>query len=90
LHELSIECPVVDIPDRILVSINALELGDSITVDELELPGGAKVLAEGQTVVVQCVAAMEAPEEEEAAPASVEPEVIGRRDTGEEEGEGEG
>lgn len=91
LHELEIRCPVSSIPDRLLVNINALGLGDAITVADLELPDRAEAMAEPHAVVVHCVAPMEQPEEEEEGLAgSAEPEVIGRREGEAGEGEGEG
>jgi large subunit ribosomal protein L25 len=84
IHELSIECEVTAIPDKIHVNINHLKLGDAIKIADLLLPPGVKVDADPEEIVVQCV--MPAAEvEEEAAEGAAEPEVIGRKK--EEEGE---
>jgi large subunit ribosomal protein L25 len=81
LHALEIRCPVASIPDRLLVNVNSLGLGASITVADLELPSGALALADPNDVVVHCVAPLEVPEEEEAVAAgAAEPEVIGRKE----------
>jgi large subunit ribosomal protein L25 len=90
LHTLEIRCPVASIPDRLLVNVNALGLGESITVGDLELPAGAVPVPEPHELVVQCVAPAEVPEEEEVVAAgAAEPEVIGRREGEAEEGERE-
>jgi large subunit ribosomal protein L25 len=84
IHELSIECEVTAIPDKILVNINHLNLEGKITIAELELPAGVKVDADPEEIVVECVVPA-AEVEEEAGEVAAEPEVIGRKK--EEEGE---
>lgn len=85
LHALTIDCPAIQIPDRITVRINALEIGDAIHVSDLEIPPGTNVDVPGDTLVVRVLAPIEevAPEEAEAGVA--EPELVRRR---EEEGGG--
>ena len=81
LHELSIECAAMSIPDKIRVSVNALKLGDSLTVADLNIPEGVKVLTDAETPVVNCHEPVEE-EELEAEPAgAAEPEVIGRAES---------
>jgi large subunit ribosomal protein L25 len=88
LHDLEILCPVRSIPDRLLVNVNSLGLGEAITVSDLELPSGASTTADPNDLVVHCVAPVEVPEEEEVAAAgAAEPEVIGRKEGEAEEGE---
>ena len=41
LHQLRIECPASSIPEKLEVNVNHLNLHDSITVADLELPAGA-------------------------------------------------
>jgi large subunit ribosomal protein L25 len=86
-HEIEIECPVVSIPDKLTLNINALMLGSEIRAKDVPLPEGAKLLIDPETIVVECHEPM-AELEEAAAPAAAEaaePEVIGRK--AEEEGE---
>jgi len=87
LHEIDIECPATAIPKSFEVNINDLDLNDIVRADSLELPDGAKMLIETETIIVQCVEM--APEaeagEEGGAAEHAEPEVIRR----ESEGEGE-
>lgn len=85
LHEIEIECTPDQIPEKIHVLVGKLELGGAIKVQELELPKGARVLANPDDVVVSCALAGAKPEEA-VAPGAAEPEVIGRKAT--EEGEG--
>jgi len=88
VHEVQIECEATAIPEKLYVSVNQLQLGQTITVGQLELPPGIVVFAAPDTVVVECVEAVEEVEEAAAAPAEGEPEVIGRKkEEGEEEEE---
>ena len=69
------------------MNINHLKLEDKVTLAELQIPQGAKLLVEDlEAIVVQCIVPQELPEEGAAAEASPgEPEVIGAKK--EEEGE---
>ena len=95
VHEVELECPVANIPEKLVVTINALQLGESITADKLELPPGARLLLPGdlddpaELVIVHCVEPSAEPEAEEAGlgAEAAEPELIGRKE--EDEGESE-
>ena len=85
-HDVAIECPADKVVEKIEVNINALELGQSITAADLDLPEGATP-KDPSALIVQCVessaaASDEAEAEEGATPA--EPEVIGRKSEDEE------
>lgn len=83
VHDLEIECPAENIPEKLQLNINNLQLGESLTAAALDLPEGATLTLSQDTVIVQCVEPhVEA--EEEAAPEAVEPEVIGRKPSEEE------
>ena len=89
-HEIEIECPAASIPDKIIVSVLELKLNAAIHVSDVKLPEGAKLITHGEDVVVQCVT----PRKEEEAPApgaegatGVEPELIKKEQTDEDEGE---
>ncbi len=86
LHDVEVECEATAIPEKILVNINHLNLGDQITVGQLELPPGVVLQAEADQIVVECTEPVEEVEEAPAEAADVEPEVIGRK---KEEGESE-
>ncbi len=84
VHTIEIECPATGIPESLTLNINNLELGQSLTAADLELPPGAKLLVPEDTVIVSCEEPVEIAEEEEGAVETAEPEVIGRK---EEEGD---
>lgn len=87
IHEVELACPASVIPDRLHVNINHLELDQSITLEGLQLPEGAKILAADlDEIVVECVIPAEMPEEGEGE-AAAEPEVIGAKDKEAEESE---
>jgi large subunit ribosomal protein L25 len=93
LTELKVECKVSEIPDFFSVNITSLGIDESISVSEVAVPAGVKVLDDPEEAIVAVrpkrAAELEVVEEAEAAPEgeSAEPEVIGR---GKEEGEEEG
>lgn len=79
VHEVTIECEVTLIPEKLYANINGLKVGDSLPLSAIELPARAKLLADPETVVVQCVQpAAEEEVAEAAATEGAEPEVIGR------------
>ncbi len=88
IHEIDMECEVTEIPEKLSLSVNSLELGDTITVADLELPASAVVALAPETILVQCVEVAELADEDEGEAAEAEPEVIGRKKEEEEEGKG--
>jgi len=87
LHQVEVECPVTAIPEKILVSIRELKLGDVISAGDIELPQGVTLTSTPDAVVVQCLLPLEQEEPEAAVAGALEPEVIGRKAEGEEEEE---
>jgi large subunit ribosomal protein L25 len=88
LHELTIECLATAIPDRIQVRISGLKKDEAITVGQLELPEGVKMLSDPEDIVVQCVEAAAEPDLALRG-ETAEPEIIGRKaEEGEEGDEG--
>ncbi|MDP7268500.1 MAG: 50S ribosomal protein L25 [Pirellulales bacterium] len=88
MHELSVECPAMAIPDKLEINVNTLELGESILASSIDLAKGVNLLCDPQTTIVQCVEPMpeEDDEDEAIVDGAIEPEVIGRK-TDEEETE---
>lgn len=80
LHELEINCPAMKIPEKIEVTINELEVGDTIVASQLELPEGAELLGDPDAPVVSCEEIVEVEEEDAAEALPGEPEVIGAKD----------
>jgi large subunit ribosomal protein L25 len=84
VHSVEVECPVISVPDKLVLNINHLELLQELTAEKLDLAPGVKLLIPMDTVIAQCVE----PAKEEDAPAAegaAEPELIGKKK--EEEGE---
>ncbi|MBN1125795.1 MAG: 50S ribosomal protein L25 [Sedimentisphaerales bacterium] len=78
LDHLEIECRVSEIPEVILISVKEVGVGDSVHARDVQLPAGAKLITDSESLVLHChtVAAAKTTEELEAeAPAA--PEVIG-------------
>ncbi|MCS7232985.1 MAG: 50S ribosomal protein L25/general stress protein Ctc [Synergistetes bacterium] len=87
LWSVEVECLPRNIPDRIEVDVTNLEMGESIHVEDLQLPEGVKVLEDPETTVVVISEPVEEVVEE-AAPAEVaEPEIASKRKKKEEEEE---
>jgi large subunit ribosomal protein L25 len=88
IHQVRIDCPAGSIPDKLVVKINHLKLGDEITAASLELPADAQLIGEPEDVVVHCIVPVEKPEEMLGEGAAGEPEVIGgKKEEGEEKEE---
>jgi len=90
LDRLEVECMVTGIPERFVVRVTELGLGDSIHAADIELPEGVKLITAPDALVAAChivAAAKSAEEAEEEQPAT--PEVIGEAEGKEAETEEE-
>jgi large subunit ribosomal protein L25 len=87
VHQVEIETSPIAIPEALHININHLGLDQELTLaDIMDMPAGATLVTDPETVAVTCEEP--APEvEEEAAAAGAEPEVIGRKTAEEEEAE---
>lgn len=89
LHELEISCLPTQIPQRIDADVSQLMIGDVLTVGELAVPPGVRILnPQGQAVVTVAPPMAEevvAPVAEAAAAVTAEPEVLTERKPKEEE-----
>jgi len=90
LHAIRINCLAAEVPEKLTLRVHHLEIGDSITVAEIELEGDATMVLEPDTVVARVVEIREEEEEEilvdgELDAGPIEPEVIGRADDDEED-----
>jgi large subunit ribosomal protein L25 len=92
-HELELICDAASIPDEIHISLNGLDIGDSIHISAVELPEGSKSAIEDRDFTIATVvapSAMKSEEEDEAAAAASDVPASEQTDeTGESEGEGE-
>jgi large subunit ribosomal protein L25 len=91
LRQLFVECLPLNIPDRIVVDVSALDIGNAVHVRDLTVAEGIRILEDGARVVASVVAP--AAEEvaavvEEEKPA--EPEVVGKKEKEAAEVEAEG
>jgi len=66
MHELTVECEPAKIPDKIVVDISSLDLGDVLHVKDIEVPEGVKVVDDPDETVVTIVAEEEGEEGETA------------------------
>lgn len=88
--EVELECLVTNIPEILRISAAELQVGDTLTAGQLELPGDTKLVSAPEMVLaaVHALVTAEAAEEAEAVePGEEEPEVITERAKPEEEGE---
>lgn len=85
VREFTVECPALEIPDKLTVNINDLQIGDAVHVQDIALPPDVTLIEPSpEATVLQIVEQrVEAEVEagEEIAPA--EPEVIGREEKAE-------
>jgi large subunit ribosomal protein L25 len=81
LRQLSVECLPLSIPERIVVDVSTLDIGNSIHVSELHVEEGVRILDDGERVVASVVAPAveEAPAAVPEAEAAAEPEVVGKK-----------
>lgn len=86
ITEVELECLVTNIPEEIRASINHLQVGDTLTAGELELPEGTLLITEADSPVatVSVMVEEEEVEEEADAEAAAEPEVISKKPSEEE------
>lgn len=65
-RELEISCFPDDIPDSFVVDLASLEVGDTITAEDLDIPDNVELLSEAETVLATILLpSMEEEEEEE-------------------------
>ena len=84
MHSLRVECPALNIPPSIRVTINELHLDGAIHVRELKLPDGVKALADPDAIVVHVIRQKAEAAASETAATQAEPEVITRKKAEEE------
>lgn len=89
LHHLEVECLPMEIPDRVMVDVSALGVGDSLHVSDIKLENPAHIIITDPERAVFAVAApavaKEGEEEVEEEEMITEPEVIERGKKDEEE-----
>jgi len=77
IRALDVECLPKDLPESITVDVGALNIGDSIHVNEIALPAGVSARNPADAVVFHCAApTVEAEVAPVAAEGATEPEVL--------------
>ncbi len=88
-HDVIVESLPGSIPEKILIDVADMSIGDDVRIGELDLPEGVSAIDDDDAVVVTCVPPMEmvTEEDEEMLETDVmaEPEVIGREEEEDEE-----
>ncbi len=72
-HEIELDAPVEAIPDRIVVDLSGLEIGDSVHISAVALPPGSRPTIRERDFTVASIAASSAVREEAAAAAAAPP-----------------
>lgn len=78
IHEINIEALPANIPDAVEADVSALNVGDTITLADVVMPDGVKLLDDPELLVAS-VMGQKAEEEEVVAEEAAEPEVIGAK-----------
>lgn len=86
LHSVTVSCAADEIPEDIIVDLTGLDIGATIRVSDLAIPGKAQAAIEGETVVATIAGAMTEVVEEPAEGAEGEAEAA--EPTGEAASEG--
>lgn len=69
-HGLEMICSVDNIPDRVVVDLDGLDIGDSIHIDAVEMPPGARPVIRQRDFTIASIAASSAVKEEALAAAA--------------------
>jgi large subunit ribosomal protein L25 len=76
---VEIECLPDDIPEKFVINVSDLMIGQSRRASDVQISGSMKLVSDPQSVIAHIVAlraeAVETPAEDAAAPAAAEPEV---------------
>ncbi|MBN1273697.1 MAG: 50S ribosomal protein L25/general stress protein Ctc [Candidatus Aminicenantes bacterium] len=75
-REVELECLPKDIPDHIQIDISSLHIGQSLKVEDLDLPQVVSLISEPNVILVN----VEAPHKEEEVVVEEEEEIIGEEE----------
>ncbi len=76
MHEIEVECLPKDLPDIISLDVSALGIGDAIHIQDIKLPEGVTIRADGELTVVRVAAPKVEVEPVPVAEAAAGPEVL--------------
>lgn len=80
LREVEVRCLPTHIPESIPLYVSELNIGESLTIADLEIPSGTEIQHELDEVVVSVAAPRMQPVEEDQNEPVQEPEVVGAKD----------
>jgi large subunit ribosomal protein L25 len=69
-HGIEMICSVDNIPDRLVVDLDGLDIGDSIHIDAVEMPPAARPVIQARDFTIASIAASSAVKEEAAQAAA--------------------
>jgi large subunit ribosomal protein L25 len=69
-HGIEMHCSVDNIPDRVVVRLDGLDIGDSIHIAAVEMPAGARPAIHQRDFTIASIAASSAVKEEAAQAAT--------------------
>jgi large subunit ribosomal protein L25 len=69
-HGIEMVCSVDNIPERLVVDLNGLDIGDSVHIGAVEMPAGARPVIHERDFTIASIAASSAVKEEAAAAAA--------------------
>src|SRR5262249_547211 len=72
-HGIELICPVANIPDRLVVELDGLDIGDSIHMSRVLIPEGCRPTIAERDFTIASIAASSAVREEAAAAAAAPP-----------------
>jgi len=72
-HGIELNCPVEGIPDHLTVSLDGLDIGDSVHISAVALPEGCRPTISERDFTIASIAASSAVREEAATTASTPP-----------------
>jgi len=88
MHELEVRALPAEIPDSIDVNIESLNIGDSLSVSDIEKKGSFEILSDPNETIVS-ITPPQAEEEPEEVDEDKEPELVGQEKEEDSEGEEE-
>ncbi|GAB2718984.1 50S ribosomal protein L25 [Paenibacillus thermoaerophilus] len=65
VHQVEIRCLPTDIPSALVLQVDGLEIGDSVTAADLPLPEGVELLTDGQLVIATVLGVQKQGQDEE-------------------------
>lgn len=72
-HEIELSCPVDHIPDRLVVDLNGLDIGDSLHISAVAIPEGCRPRIADRDFTIASIAASSAVREEASTTATATP-----------------